>query len=113
MIKMFKVMNTHDHPSIVHEYDIIKTMNDEGNEEITMFRSFNDVWADGKKGEEVIKIIDDGDGYKFPKKLFTSDVDYCLAAELYIIMTFINKTERMPLFKGVIEEVVIKNNIEI
>jgi len=113
MTRMFRVMGQQDHPTIVHEYDIIRTTNDEGHEEITMFRSFNDVWADGRKGEEVFKIIDDGDGYKFPKKLFSGDVDYCLGAELYIVMAFINKTERMPLFKGTIEEVVIKNNIEI
>ena len=113
MTRMFRVMSQQDHPTIVHEYDIIRTTNDEGHEEITLFRSFNDVWADARKGEEVFKIIDDGDGYKFPKKLFTSDVDYCLGAELYIVMAFINKTERMPLFKGTIEEVVVKNNIEI
>jgi len=113
MTRMFRVMNTNDHPSVVHEYDIIKTTNDEGHEEITMFRSYNDIWSDCKKGDEVIKIIDTGDGYIFPKKLIHNDVDYCLAAELYIIMAFINKTERMPLFKGIIEEVVAKNNIEI
>ena len=113
MTRMFRVMNTHDHPTIVHEYDIIRTTNDEGHEEITMFRSFNDVWADHKRGDEVIKIIDTGDGYIFPKKLIHNEVDYCLGAELYIIMAFINKTERMPMFKGIIEEVVAKNNIEI
>lgn len=113
MTRMYKVFNTHDHPTTVHEYDIIKTTNDEGNEEITLFRSFNDIWAEPRKGDEVIKIIDTGDGYIFPKKLIHNEVDYCLGAELYIIMAFINKTERMPLFKGIIEEVVVKNNIEI
>jgi len=113
MTRMFRVMNTHDHPTIVHEYDIIRTTNDEGHEEITLFRSFNDVWADGIKGDEVLKIIDTGDGYVFPKKAFSGEVDYSLGAELYIVMTFISKTERMPLFKGTIEEVVVKNNIEI
>ena len=113
MTRMFRVMNTHDHPTTVHEYDIIRTTNDEGHEEITLFRSFNDIWADNKKGDEVLKIIDTGDGYVFPKKVFSGEVDYCLGAELYIIMAFISKTERMPLFKGIIEEVVAKNNIEI
>lgn len=113
MTRLYRVFNTHDHPTTVHEYDIIKTTNDEGHEEITLFRSFNDVWDEHSKGDEVIKIIDTGDGYVFPKKLIHNEVDYCLGAELYIIMAFINKTGRMPLFKGTIEEVVIKNNIEI
>lgn len=113
MTRMYRVYNTHDHPTTVHEYDIIKSINSDGNEEITLLRSFDDVWAEDRKGDEVIKIIDTGDGYIFPKKLIYNEVDYCLAAELYIIMAFINKTERMPLFKGIIEEVVIKNNIEL
>ena len=113
MIRIYRVMNTHDHPTATHEYDIIKSTNDQGHTEITMFRSFSDIWAENKCGDEVIKIIDDGDGFKFPKKLITGDVDYCLAAELYIVMAFINNTEHMPLFKGTIEEIIKANTFNI
>lgn len=113
MIKMYRVFNTHDHPTTVHEYDIIKSINSDGNEEIVLFRSFDDVWSEDKRGEEIIKLIDTGDAVIYPKKMYTGEVDYAMHAELYILLAFLNKTEHMPLFKGTIEEVVAKNNIEI
>jgi len=115
-MKKYRVFNTHDYKSenrIVHEYDIRVELNNNNHEVTTLSRSLDDVWADGSRGEDLISVIDTGDMIIFPKKMFAGDVDYAAFAELYILLAFINKTQRMPLFKGTIEEVVPKHIIEI
>ena len=110
--KMYRVLNTHDYKEqnmIVHEYDIVVEMNNNGHEVITLKRSQDDVWADGKRGEEVLSLIDTGDAIIYPKRMYAGVVDYAQHAELFILLTFLNKTEFMPLYKGVIEEVPTKN----
>jgi len=114
--KFYRVLNTLDYQTenkIVHEYTIAQYMNDNGHEVTALHRSHDDVWAESRRGEEVIKIIDTGDMVIFPKKEFAGDVLYDKFAELFILLTFINKTERMPLFKGTIEEVVPTESFEI
>lgn len=100
--KVFKVYNTFDYKSQVHEYDIVKEENDKGHDVFTLFRSYDDHWLSHSKGEELISITDTGDGLIMPKR--KGELDYSQACELYILIAFINKSGRMPLFQGVIEE---------
>jgi len=100
--KVFKVYNTFDYKSQVHEYDIVKSENEKGYEVFTLFKSYDDHWLSHCKGEEVMSITDTGDGLILPKKM--NNIDYSKACELYILIAFINKGGRMPLFQGVIEE---------
>jgi hypothetical protein len=106
--KMYRVMNTHDYKvenKIVHEYTISVTTNNNGHTVTTLSRSLDDVWAENLRGEEVVSIIDTGDMIIFPKKEFAGDVGYDKFAELFILLSFINKTEHLPLYQGDIEEI--------
>ncbi len=108
-------MNTHDFKSenkIVHEYTITVDQIDEG-EEIRLCRSYNECWSEDRRGEQIIKLIDTGDGLIYPKKMFSRDVDYAMHAELFILLAFLNKTEHMPLYEGVIEEINPRTSFQI
>ena len=114
--KMYRVMNTLDYKSenkIVHEYTIMQYMNNNGHEVTALHRSHDDCWAESRRGEEVIKLIDTGDMIIFPKKEFAGDVLYDKFAELHVLLAFLNKTERMPLYQGTIEEITPKQSFEI
>jgi len=114
--KKYRVLNTHDYKTenkIVHEYDIIVDMNKNGHEVTTLFRSHEETWSEDNRGEEIVSLIDTGDMMIFPKKEFAGDVDYDKIAELYILLHFINKTERMPMYQGTIEEIIPTHTIEI
>ena len=113
---MYRVHNTFDYKSenkIVHEYTITVSMNDNGHEVTTLSRSYDDVWAEDNRGEELIKIIDTGDMMIYPKKMYSGDVDYAQHAELFILLSFLNKTETFPLYKGDIEEITPQRSFEI
>lgn len=111
---MYKVYNTEESPKrIVHEYTISVTMNDNGHEEIALYRSFDDCWEESHRGQELIKLIDTGDMVIYPKKMYTGDVDYAMHAELFILLSFLNKTETFPLYKGNIEEITPQRSFEI
>lgn len=115
-MKMYKVLNTQDYKSenkIVHEYTIMQYMNNNGHQVTALHRSQDDVWAEGRRGEEVIKLVDTGDFFVFPKKEFAADVQYDKFAELFILFNFLNKTERMPLYQGNIEEFTPQSSFEI
>ena len=106
--KKYRVLNTHDYKSenkIVHEYDIIVDMNEEGIEVTTLYRSHNDIWSESIRGEEIVYLIDTGETMIFPKKIFSGDVGYDKFAELFVLLSFLNRTDSMPLYKGTIEEV--------
>jgi hypothetical protein len=114
--KMYRVINTYDYKAenkIVHEYTISVTMNNNGHQVTSLSRSYDDVWAEGIRGEEVVKVIDTGDMIIFPKKEFAGDVLYDRFAELFILLNFMNKTERMPLYQGIIEEITPGKSFEI
>ena len=114
--KKYRVLNTHDYKSenkIVHEYDIIVDMNKNGHEVTTLLRSHNEVWSEGGRGEEIISLIDTGDMMIFPKKEFAGDVEYDKFAELFVLLSFLNRTDSMPLYKGTIEEVTDTKTYEI
>lgn len=112
-MKQYRVINLEKEFQEEHEYDITVDVNDNGHEETTLSRSYSSTWSPSNRGEELIKIIDTGDMMVFPKKMFAGDVGYDIFAELYILMSFINKTEHMPLYKGRIEEVKPNQTFEI
>lgn len=103
-MKQYRVFNTEEDVEI-HEYNITVDMNDNGHEEITLYRSRGETWSSPARGEERIKLIDTGNMIVFPKKMFSGDAGYDDFAELFIIMSFINKTSHMPVYKGRIEEI--------
>lgn len=103
-MKKYRVFNTENDIEI-HEYNITVDMNDNGHEEITLYRSRDEVWSDHVRGEERIKIIDTGNMMVLPKKMFSGDVAYDEFAELFIITSFINKITPMSVYKGRIEEI--------
>ena len=111
-MKQYRVLNT-ETDSECHEYTITVDMNSNGHEEIILTRSKNDTWSEYAKGEERIKLIDTGNGMVFPKKMFSGDAGYDDFAELYIIMSFINKTSTVGLYKGRIEEIIPDKSFEI
>lgn len=113
---MYRVLNTHDfrdENKIVHEYTIVVDMNKNGHEVTTLLRSHDDCWAELRRGEEIFSIIDTGDFVVFPKKEFAGDVQYDRLAELFVLLSFINKTEHQPLYKGTIEEIVLVETLDI
>jgi len=107
-MKTYRVINTENDHGEIHEYNITVDINDNGHEVITLTRTFNNNWSQHVRGEELIKIIDTGNKMVFPKKMFSGDVGYDSFAELHIIMSFINKSSSMPVYKGRIEEVTSK-----
>ena len=112
--RLFKVYNTEESPKkVVHEYNIIQEMNKNGHLVTTLSRSYDDVWAEDRRGENVISLIDTGNEMIFPKKEFAGDVGYDRFAELYILLAFLNRTETYFLYKGYIEEVVPAKIFEI
>ena len=104
-MEKYRVINLETENEEVHEYNIFVQMNGNNHREIILTRSLDDTWSDHAKGQEVIKIIDTGDGYVLPKKEFAGDVGYDKFAELYILMQFISKTEHLPTYIGRIEKV--------
>lgn len=114
--KKYRVLNTHDFKTenkIVHEYDIIVDMHRKGHEVTTLLRSHDEVWAEGERGKEVVSLINTGDIMIFPKKEFVGDVKYDKFAELFVLLSFLNRTDSMPLYKGTIEEIIPTHTIEI
>jgi hypothetical protein len=112
-MKQYRVVNTESENSEINEYLITDTMNQNGHQEITLIRSYDENWSSPVRGEERIKLIDTGDMVVFPKRMFAGDVGYDDFAELFILLSFINKTAHMPLYKGRIEEIIPDKTFEI
>lgn len=87
---------------IDHDYTIEVIEHDNRDTEYVLSRSNSDHWSEHCKGEEIIRLVDDCNGYKFNDKIGKS-VDYALFAELYILLQFISKTER-DIYSGIIIE---------
>jgi len=113
IMKQYRVINTETPNREVTEYVITDTINANGHQEITLSRSYDENWSEDCRGEERIKFIDTGDMVVFPKKMFAGDVGYDNFAELFILLSFISKTEHMPLYKGRIEEIKPNQSFEI
>jgi hypothetical protein len=93
-----------------HEYDIYVEDTDKGTK-YSLVRSQGGHWSDSAKGQTVVAILNTGDGYKLSKHV-SRDLQYDTAAELFILMSFINKQGFSNcFFMGTIEEV--KNVIQI
>lgn len=64
--------------------------------EYTLFVSNNEIWSDGHKGKEVVKVVDEGDleykirigGEKIGGRLDASQID-----ELRLVLNFMDKIE--------------------
>ena len=113
--KTYRVINTHDYKSEnkkVHEYDIVEHVNGEGHEIVTLYRSNDPIWSESARGEKVLTIIDTGNGVIFPKKEFTNEVGYDKYAELYILMSFVNKA-KTNLYTGDVQEIIYTNTFEL
>ena len=111
-MEMYRVFNTESNNSI-YEYDILVNTNDEGHTVYTLLRSDGDCWSHYAKGEELITITDTGNGMIYPKKTFIKEVGYDEITELFILLSFINKKERMFLYQGRIEKVEPENIMHI
>jgi len=110
--KVYKVYNT-EAKHETHEYTITQDRNKDNYLVTTLSRSHEEMWSEDNKGEELISLIDTGDEVTFPKKLFAGDVGYDRFAELFILLSFINKTETYGLYKGRIEQVYPSKTFEI
>jgi hypothetical protein len=110
-MKVYRVMNTFPgEENGRHEYDIHVESINRGTK-YSLIRSQAGHWSDGAKGHTVCAVIDDGDGFKISKHV-TRYMDYAIMAELFILMSFINKQGFTNcFFMGTIEE--IKNIVEI
>lgn len=112
-MQQYRVINTETPKSEVNEYLITDTINSNGHQEITLIRSYDGNWSSECRGEERIKLIDTGNEYVFPKRMFAGDVGYDSFAELFILLNYINKTSRMSLYKGRIEKINPNQSFEI
>jgi len=104
-MKIYRVMNTFPgEENGRHEYDIRVQETNRGTK-YSLVRSQAGHWSDCVKGHTVCAVIDDGDGFKLSKHV-TRYMDYAIMAEIFILMSFINK-ETFPnsLFMGTIEEI--------
>lgn len=75
------------------EYIISVELIDEGIQYL-LFRSMNDNWSEDVKGELLIKVISDGNGYKINHKTREKKhLDYDEAVHLSLLLQFIGRQE--------------------
>jgi hypothetical protein len=112
-MKQYRVINTFDGNQDQHEYNI-EVIKENNAVTFEMYRTNNDVWGESRKGEKCISIVDTGDGFLLPKNI-KGELDYDVAAELYILLSFINKKDKaLPsLFEGTIETIEIIDSINL
>lgn len=106
-MSMYRVMNTFPGEEYGrHEYNIHVEETNRGTK-YSLIRSQAGHWSEFARGETVCAVIDDGDGFKLSKHV-SRDMDYAIMAELFILMSFINKQGLTNcFFMGTIEEVKI------
>lgn len=92
--------------SYLENYDVVENTGetDEITSRILVFKpSSGDIeYSLIAGGEEVLSIIDDGNGYKLGKKI-SKDLDYHDAANLLVLLSFINRDNE--LFNGHINKI--------
>ena len=111
-MRKFRVYNTYDGDGDIHDYDVTIEDTDKG-DKYTLFRSNGGDWADDCRGEKILSLVDTGNGVIFPKNIYTKDVDYHNLAELFVLLSVINKTDRSPIYGGRVEEVIESINFNI
>lgn len=97
----YQIINTWDEERN-HEYDVYVETTDVG-VVYKMYASYADRWSEHYRGKLLLSITDDGDEYKFSRKL-PQKMDYNAAAELFLLLNFINCIDK-SMFKGEIVEV--------
>jgi len=103
-MKKYKVINSFPGESLEqHDYNIIREDTKYGVKH-SLIRSQGDHWSDSAKGKTVVVLLDDGNGIKMSKHI-QREMNYDTAAELLILLSFINKPASNGLYTGTIEEV--------
>lgn len=110
-MKHYRVMNSFPGEEFGrHEYDLIVEDDSKGTK-YSLIRSQGAQWSNHAKGETVVALLDDGNGIKMSKHV-KREMNYAVASELFILMSFINNENiNNRFFMGTIEEV--KNPIVI
>jgi hypothetical protein len=112
-MRKFKVYNTFDQKSSqIHDFDVTIEDTDKG-DKYTLYRSNGGDWVDDCKGEELFSLLDTGNGVIFPKNIYSKEVHYCEMAELFVLLSVINKIEDVPIYGGRVEEVIESVNFNI
>jgi hypothetical protein len=111
-MRKFRVYDTFNGGGETHDYDVTIEDTDKG-DKYTLFRSNCGNWSDECKGEEIFSLLDTGNGVIFPKNIFSKDVDYHNLAELFVLLSVINKTDYTPIYGGRVEEVIESINFNI
>jgi predicted acetyltransferase len=105
--KTFIIRDTTDE-GYSHDYDVTVEITDDGTL-YSMYYSSNHYWNEERRGEKIMTILDDGDGYIVTPK-FGKNMDYAEMAELFAMLSFINSQENYGLYKGdILETKFIKN----
>jgi hypothetical protein len=107
--RTFQIVDTAGEDGYSHDYDVTVELTDAGTV-YTMHYSMNHYWDEKRRGEKIMTIIDDGDGYVVNPK-FNKAMDYAEMAELFAMLSFINSQERMGLYKGNILETTFVKSI--
>jgi hypothetical protein len=111
-MRKFRVYDTLNGDGETHDYDVSIEDTDKGQKN-TLYRSNGGDWASDCRGEELFSLLDTGNGIIFPKNIFSKDVDYHTLAELFVLLSVINKTDRSPIYGGRAEEVIESTNFNI
>lgn len=93
-MEQYRIINTWDEDQ-KYEYDIYVENTDEGTV-YRMYYSNNETWSEHVRGALIYRVVNDGNSYKFThNKIPKKELDYAQAAELYVLMSFMNKLEGM------------------
>jgi hypothetical protein len=75
------------------EYIITETDTDDGTM-YQLYRSMNDTWSEDSKGELLITMINDGNGYKFKyKHAEKKRLGYDEIEHLYLLIDYVRRVE--------------------
>ena len=107
--KTFIIVDTAGEDGYSHDYDVTVEFTDAGTV-YTMYYSRNHYWDERLRGQKIMTIIDNGDGFVINPK-FSKEMDYAEMAELYAILGFINSQEKYGLYKGNILETTLVGTI--
>jgi len=87
-----------------NEYIIKVNEKDEG-VEYSLHRSYCETWSEHVRGEKIMSILDDGNGYVLDKSL-GKKIEYDIFAEFYILLQFIKIKDGSP-YEGTFKQEII------
>jgi hypothetical protein len=103
MSSKLKIYNIGDKKSKINsEYIMNVAEKENGATEYTLCRSHSDCWSEPCRGEKILSLVDDGNGYNLDRSL-GKKVAYDVMAEFYIMLQFIKVIDG-PIYEGVITE---------